>query len=120
MQRHDCIQDKKVRQLCDVTGRMDERVKTLEKQSDEIFTGDNSIKSRLIRTEDSVESINKNIKESFSGMRWFIGILVTIQIAAFGGLSLYTSHFYQQQAHQVQSSDISAGTDIHEYLETEG
>jgi len=99
---HDCVQDAKIRQLCLDVGVQKEKIRVLKAGQREVFEGDNSMKSRLIRAEDCIETIDDNIKGYFSGMKWFIGILVVIQIAAFGGLTSFmywsvSSHTQQQQ-----------------------
>jgi hypothetical protein len=88
---HACIQDRKIRDLCDKTGRMDERVKVLERNAEEIFVGEDSMKSRLIEAECGITTITNTIRSSSKALMWFLGIMVTIQVAAFGGLALYSS-----------------------------
>jgi hypothetical protein len=92
---HACIQDRKIRDLCDKTGRMDERVKVLERNAEEIFVGEDSMKSRLIEAECGITTITNTIRSSSKALMWFLGIVVVVQIAAFGGLSVYCSHLAQ-------------------------
>ena len=84
-----------------MTGRIDERVKILERNAEEIFVGEGSMKSRLIEAECGIEAIQDTITSSSRAMMWFLGIMVVVQIAAFGGLSVYCSRLGQAEQQAV-------------------
>ena len=114
-----CIQDAKVRELCDRSGRLDERVKALERQSDEIFMGESSMKARLIEAECGIEAIQETIRRSSASLKWFLGIMIAAQIAAFGGLAVYCSHLVQP-AHAAQLDAADPGHRLPGYVFASG
>ncbi len=112
MAPHDCVQDTKIRELCLQAGINREKHRVIEDGFREIFQGDGSMKSRLIEAECGIETIKDTIKSSSKSLMWFLGIMVTIQVAAFGGLALYSSRQAEApSAVTIQTPHDDAGTD---------
>lgn len=115
---HDCVQDAKIRQLCLDVGIHKEKLRVIDAGLDEIFQGDGSMKSRLTRAENGIGAIEKEIKDSFAGFKWFIGILVAIQIAAFGGFSAFICNQIPEKPQQIQTQSTNQASP--EYSSAEG
>jgi len=105
-----CIQDAKIRQLCVDSEVNKEKHRVIDEGFREIFHGETSLKSRLIEAECGIDSINKTISRSSKQLMWFIGIMVTVQIAAFGGLAYYAS----QQSSAAAPSPVTIRP-LHDY-----
>ncbi len=113
MDRHDCIQDTKVRENCLAIGRLEEKSKQYDKNFDEIFVGKDSLKTQITQTSDCVESIDGNVKGYISSLKWFIGIIVGLQLLIMtGGLGYVANrlddHIKSTTMHKEQATRRSA------------
>jgi hypothetical protein len=105
---HDSLQ-RVATEACALSKRIKDTQERWDEDYREVFHGDNSMKTRILRTEEDMKGVKSDIQASNSMFKWIIGGLVVIFLAVTGGTFTYLA----DQIGTLQANQIT-------YMETLG